>query len=111
MTPKQFARIYGSPERVAFVKALGCSICGWDCTVPRPNQGHVIENCHVSGPGTDSGTGRKSSHQWIVPFCNRHHDEYDGGKKSFRSRYSFDDLARAAEVHQAWLDWGEERDY
>ena len=98
-----FKRCYGSRERVAFVKALGCAVCGWDTKEARPGQRHSIENAHTRS----GGASRKADADTIIPLCWTHHDEYDGGKKTFAAKYDFDPIARAVEVESAWQDWGE----
>lgn len=58
----EYARIYGSKERVEFVKSLPCVGCGrdWEHTrVP-------IDNAHIE----NGGTGRKADHTKIVPLCS-----------------------------------------
>jgi len=56
---KEFARCYGSKERVEFVKSQYCIVCG----------GRPSENAHtVSG-----GTGRKADYTTIVPLCAKDH--------------------------------------
>lgn len=55
--PADFARKYGSRERVAFVNTLPCAACG------------VVgysENAHVRKP---EGLGRKSGYLDIAPLC------------------------------------------
>mgnify|MGYP003672380500 FL=1 len=96
-------RAYGGTERIKFVRSMGCSICGWVTTQPRPGLEHPIENAHTRS----GGTGRKADADTIIPLCWTHHDEYDGGKKTFAAKYSFDPIARAAEVESAWQEWGE----
>jgi len=59
----EFARIYGSKARVAWIKALGCVICG---AVP-------ADNAHTVG----GGTGYKAGYETIVPLCREHHRAYD----------------------------------
>lgn len=60
-TKQSFARIYGSPERVAWVKSLPCSVVG--CT-----EG-PIHNAHTE----TGGMGRKADYTTIIPLCWRHH--------------------------------------
>lgn len=55
----EFNRIYGSKERVEFVKSLPCAACG------------VVgysENAHVA-PASEKGTGYKAGWEWIAPLC------------------------------------------
>jgi len=61
--PSEFARIYGSKERVAWVKALPCIIC-----TNRP-----CENAHTES----GGMARKAGYATIVPLCRIHHRMYD----------------------------------
>lgn len=58
-TPAQFARIYGSAERVAWIQARPCVVCGWT---------GGCENAHIVG----GGVGRKSGYANIVPLCGAH---------------------------------------
>lgn len=54
----EFARIYGSKERVLFVKRLKCCCCGrigW------------TENAHIE----NGGMGRKADYTKIIPLCGR----------------------------------------
>ena len=55
MKKDDFARVYGSPERVEWTKASPCVICGLG----------PCENAHV-GSG---GMGRKADCSAIVPLC------------------------------------------
>lgn len=56
-----FARAYGSAERVAFVRSLPCAACGLV---------GYSENAHVGGAG--KGAGRKSDADQIAPLCGPH---------------------------------------
>jgi hypothetical protein len=55
-TNAEFARIYGSEERVLWVKSLPCLVCG-----KLPSDNHHIVN---------EGMGRKASYRLIVPLCS-----------------------------------------
>lgn len=72
-TKEEFNRIYGSKERVEFVKALGCVVC----TALHPLFGVATagrcQNCHTE----NGGMGRKASYLTIVPMCSNHHRMYD----------------------------------
>lgn len=57
--PSEYARIYGSRERVAWIKSLPCMECG----------GTPCENAHI----TTGGMGRKAGADTIVPLCPKHH--------------------------------------
>jgi hypothetical protein len=56
---KEFARAYGSEERVEFVRNLPCIVCG-----SRPS-----ENAHI----VTGGMGRKADYQLIVPLSSDCH--------------------------------------
>jgi hypothetical protein len=58
-----FARVYGSAERVEFVRWLPCLVCAM-----KP-----CENAHT----VTGGTGRKADARTIVPLCHTHHQDYD----------------------------------
>jgi hypothetical protein len=63
-----FARIYGSQERVRWVKSLPCCGCG-----RLPTDDAQTENAHtVSG-----GKGRKADAATIAPLCHGCHMRYD----------------------------------
>lgn len=75
----EFQRVYGSKERVAFVKSLPCVVPG--C------QDRRIQNCH----SRSGGTGRKADYFWIYPGCEKHHaEEHKIGRKTFEKRYQID---------------------
>lgn len=57
----EFARCYGSKERVQWVKSLPCAVPNCD--------GQPIENAHALG----GGAGRKADYQLIAPLCRAHH--------------------------------------
>lgn len=63
----EFARIYGSKARVAFVKSMTCCLC----------RDTPCDNAHVKGK---SGMGRKGDYTTIAALCRFHHAMYDGGK-------------------------------
>lgn len=67
--PSEFKRIYGSKQRVEWVKSLPCSACG------------VVgysENAHVA-PASEKGTGYKADAEWIAPLCGTFLDYGVGG--------------------------------
>ena len=83
-------RIYGSPERQAFVRAMGCHICGAE-----PELAHT----------KSGGTGRKANADTIVPLCHAHHAElHQEGGKSFGAAYGFDLHELAAWVESEWQE-------
>lgn len=80
---EEYARIYGSKERVAFVKALPCLYC---CAVhplialawhPDAENRVYSENAHT----VTGGKGRKADADTIVPLCPTHHRMYDRREK------------------------------
>lgn len=55
----EFQRIYGSKQRVEFVKSLPCCICA-----KKPS-----ENAHIKS----GGMGRKADYRHIIPLCKTCH--------------------------------------
>jgi len=53
--PKDFARVYGSKARVAWVAAQPCAACGKG----------PCENAHTKS----GGVGRKADYRHIIPLC------------------------------------------
>jgi hypothetical protein len=91
--PSEFARIYGSKERVLFVKALPCLVSNLACRGDVDN--HHVEN---------GGLSRKGDYQTIVPLCDVHHDVLHRlGAVSFAGQYGIDLKAAAAETEAKWL--------
>jgi hypothetical protein len=85
----EFARCYGSKERVEWVKRQPCIDCG-----ATPS-----DNAHVEG----EGVGRKAHHTRIVPLCRTHHRAYDEHREPFdrpEMREEVGDLA--AWVESRW---------
>lgn len=75
--PSEFARIYGSKERVLWVKAQPCVAAGFHS----PCDGR-IENAHI----VTDGMGRKASYEAIVPLCRCHHRRlHDMGRERFEN--------------------------
>lgn len=87
---KEFARAYGSKERVEWVKSLPSVVCG-----ERP-----CVNAHVR----TGGTGRKADAKWIVPMTDVEHQNYHVVGKRFFEQWAgnidLDALATATEA--AW---------
>lgn len=89
---KEFARCYGSAERIAFVKARGC-VVRILCQGP-------IDVAHVG----NGGAGRKANASSTVGLCRRHHEQSHAiGVRSFEQAHGLDLAALAAETHQRWL--------
>ena len=89
--PSEFARIYGSRARVAFVKSLRCIAGHMWCVGP-------IENAHIE----TGGTGRKADADKIVPACQYHHEEMHRGIRTFAAKYHLDLPALAADTEARW---------
>lgn len=100
----EYARIYGSPSRVKFVKSLPCCACGvvgWSV------------NAHLTPIG-EKGTGYKGHHRFIAPLCNRRgwfwpirscHILYDDYPSEFQVSYpDFDPEKASAETQRLWLE-------
>lgn len=66
-SPSEYARIYGSRERVERIKAMRCTVPG---CVRRPSENAHIEN---------GGMGRKAGWETITPLCHQHHHQLDNG--------------------------------
>lgn len=98
----EFQRIYGSRERVEFVKALPCVGCGrdWEHTrVP-------IDNAHIE----NGGVGRKADYTKIVPLCSRTapkfscHDRFHRhGREDLEMWAGINLETAAAETERLWL--------
>lgn len=65
----EFARCFGSKERVAFVRSLPCVACQWSNAVQMTRS----QNAHTVIPGK----GIKGDYDTIAPLCNAHHRLYD----------------------------------
>lgn len=89
---EEFARTYGSPERVLEVRRMPCSVpgCQWGPS----------ENCHV----VNGGMGRKADYRFIVPLCPHHHRElHTQGMQTFERKHDLNLLNIAANTSR-WLD-------
>jgi hypothetical protein len=80
-------RIYGTPERIAWVQRQPSVVSGESPCV----------NAHTRG----DGVSRKADACWIVPLTATEHDElHRVGLKSFEAAYNID-LAHAASITDA----------
>ncbi len=70
----EFARVYGSKERVEWVKSLPCVGCGIGPSV----------NAHTVG----GGTSRKADAETIAPLCHWCHLKYDQHRAPFDTEAS-----------------------
>lgn len=94
MTKAEFSRIYGSEERVLFVKTLPCCACGRFPSHDHPSENHHTEN---------GGLSRKAGYLSIVPLCAPcHRLIHQIGKKSFVARYGVSFPAAAIFTQAAW---------
>ena len=59
----KFARVYGGPDRVSWIQAQPCIVCGKG----------PCQNAHV-GPKGSKGMSYKAGKEWIVPLCCTCHD-------------------------------------
>ena len=91
---KEFARCYGSKERVEWVKhrlcfaVLGVSLC----------EGK-IENAHTE----NGGMGRKGDASTVIPLCARHHRSlHQIGPDAFQRAYGIDLHTAARLTEEAW---------
>ena len=96
---KEWARAYGSKERVAFVKSLPCATC-------HATEG--IENAHIR----TGGKGRKADYVAIVPLCRSnsygegcHNYLHRVGRASFEWAWGIDLDAAAAATEKAWVEF------
>lgn len=91
----EFARAYGSDERVAWVKGLPCTVCG---ATP-------CDNAHTAS----GGAGRKGDHRTIVPLCSRrfdaegcHAELHRIGVRTFEETYRINLASAAVNVALTW---------
>lgn len=96
--PSEFARIYGSRERVRWVKSLPCLVCA---SLIRPELlSSQSDNAHTEG----DGMGRKGHYTTIIPLCRSHHERYDRRLFPLDAEPVRDRLRNAAgDVQRAWL--------
>lgn len=96
-TPSEFARIYGSKERVAWVKSLGCIVCLGIAPVFYVATRGTSHNAHTA----NGGRGRKADYTTIVPLCASHHrcfDEHQHPLDTDEARQYVKDFAPRIEV-------------
>ena len=86
---REFARAYGSPERVEWVKAQPCLVC----------RDTPSENAHIKS----GGMGRKSDAANVVNLCSRCHGElHRAGRDSFEACYGINLAERATQLDAQW---------
>lgn len=95
--PSETLRIYGTPERRAWVKSMGCAACGV--------YGYS-ENAHLLGNG---GMSRKGDCTEIGPLCGPHmsyvgcHRLFDRHRSKFDARFPrFNPEEVAAMTERRW---------
>lgn len=89
----EWARAYGSAERVAWVRSLPCLVCG-------PLSFGASQNAHV-GTG---GVSRKADARNVVPLCAPHHRSlHTRGVRSFEDRYGINLETAAERINALWL--------
>ena len=88
-------RIYGSPERIAWMKSRGCVASKWSCAIwPR-------EIVHVE----TGGMGRKADASETVTMCSVHHHQlHEIGIKTFEGIYGINLKDEAAKCDTAWQE-------
>ena len=93
--PEEWARAYGSVERVQWMQRQPSVASG---------DGPCV-NAHVSPPdGLPSGIGRKADYVWVVPLTEAEHTELHAvGEETFQRRKGIDLAECAAEVHLRWI--------
>lgn len=85
----EFKRVYGSAERVAWIKTLPCVGCR--------NTSH--DGHHIAG----DGIGRKEHHSLIVPVCRTCHQYiHNHGARAFESMYRVSLATAAEQTAKAW---------
>lgn len=92
---REFARAYGSPERVAWVQGLPCTVC----------RATPCDNAHTAS----GGAGRKGDHRTIAPLCSPRFDDqgchrelHVSGIKSFEEKYRVNLASAALNVAVTW---------
>ena len=87
---ENWARAYGSPERVTWVQRQPCVVCG---------SVGLSENAHTR----TGGTSRKADACWIAPLCFTCHAELHRiGKASFEAAHQIDLDHEAAITDARW---------
>lgn len=100
--PSEYARIYGSKERVKFVKNHACCYCASLHPLFGIQSAGRSHNAHTE----NEGMGRKGHYTTIIPLCATHHRLYDEYKYPFdrKNQSVRDALAEVApKIEAAWL--------
>jgi hypothetical protein len=90
----EWIRVYGSPERVAWVNAQPCLVASSACA-------GKMENAHIK----TGGISRKADAEFIVPLCRHHHrgELHVIGTASFEAKHGLSLEFHAARIHQQHL--------
>lgn len=98
--PSEMLRIYGPPERRAWIKQSPCFVCVSLLPILRGSDHRwACDNAHtISG-----GKGRKADAKEIVPLCRAHHRMYDD-HEGFLADPRLREIIRGAAQHYeaAW---------
>jgi hypothetical protein len=85
----EFLRIYGTKERVEWVKSLPSIVSGRTPCV----------NAHTS----TGGMGRKADYTTIVPLTHEEHEElHRKGQRTFEAKYRVDLREAAQHIERYW---------
>jgi len=96
--PSEFARIYGSKERVEWVRRLRCVYCEMIY-----GEGSYDDAESYNAHTENGGTGYKAGYKTIVPLCGSHHSAYDDHRPPLASYFIRQKLkAAAAEIQRKW---------
>lgn len=99
---KEFARAYGSKERVTWVKARPCEACN---VIGYSGNAHLLGNGGAGRKGRHTTIGalcgpRPAAHDFVWPGC---HSLYDEHRSSFNQIFpDFDPELVAGETCLAW---------
>jgi len=89
----EFARCYGSKERVAWVKRQNCAVGSAACC-------GEIHNAHAFG----DGTSRRADAEFILPMCDYHHRQmHYRGAMTFETMYNMNLYAASQRTNARWL--------
>lgn len=97
--PSETLRIYGTPERRAWIKSLPCLACAGISSFFADATRGTSHNAHT----VTGGTGRKADYQTIIPLCASHHRRYDEHKIPFDNPDARDAAKKAAAtIEKMW---------
>lgn len=92
---REFERVYGSQERVDWVKAQRCCACHADTG---------CDNAHVPPKSDAGGTSRKADAKWIAPLCQYCHRVrlHNWGRATFEAYFKIDLEQEAIKLDARW---------